>query len=169
MQNALGVPANLVNDVIDIAKKEYDRELSDWEFANETQLINRAVSFMNQGIDITGALTQVTNDSAEAGYTLSEKLKNKIKTEANRIYTERQEDRERSQEEADSLLKTQFVNELEKNAAVLAAVRRGDEAAIMSAFTVALNQAPDRIKSAILADRDGIVQRLTSANAAGSA
>ena len=31
----------------------------------------------------------------------------------------------------------------------------------MSAFTVALNQAPDRIKSAILADRDGIVQRLT--------
>ena len=102
LQNALGVPANLVNDVIDIAKKEYDRELSDWEFANETQLINRAVSFMNQGIDITGALTQVTNDSAEAGYTLSEKLKNKIKTEANRIYTERQEDRERSQEEADS-------------------------------------------------------------------
>ena len=161
LQNTLGVPANLINDVIDIAKKEYGRELSDWEFANETQLIERAVTFMNKGMDITGALTQVTNDSAEAGYTLSEKLKNKIKTEANRIYSERQEDRERSQDEADSLLKTQFVNEVEKNAAVLAAIRRGDEAAIMSAFTVALNQAPDRIKAAILADRDGIVQRLT--------
>ena len=75
---------------------------------------------MNQGIDITGALTG-NKRLRKAGYTLSEKLKNKIKTKQI-VYMQSVKDRKA--EEADSLLKTQFVNELEKNAAVLAQLFR---------------------------------------------
>lgn len=163
LQNTYGIPSNMVDGVIAAAKKQYAQEQATFEFNNETALINRAVAFMNEGVDITDALTSISLDTENKfGFALSDDLKNKIQTEATRIYNRREEEQKQADNDRIGGLMATAIENIRNNVDFRTAVFTGNPQTIQDAFDKAVARAPADVQDKLKEQQDSLVAEIVN-------
>ena len=163
LQNTYGIPSNMVNGVIDAAKKQYAQEQATFEFNNETALINRAVTFMNEGVDITDALTSISLETENKfGFALSDDLKSKIQAEATRIYNRREEEQTQADNDRIGGLMANAIENIRNNVDFRTAVFTGNPQTIQDAFDKAVARAPADVQEKLKEQQDSLVAEIVN-------
>ena len=153
----------MVDGVIAAAKKQYAQEQATFEFNNETALINRAVAFMNDGVDITDALTSISLDTENKfGFALSDDLKNKIQTEATRIYNRREEEQKQADNDRIGGLMANAIENIRNNVDFRTAVFTGNPQTIQDAFDKAVARAPADVQDKLKEQQDSLVAEIVN-------
>ncbi len=125
LKNTYMVPDNLLDGVIEMARTKYNMNQHDWKNQNQDRLRNIALNELEAGRP-DGVKSVLTEDAKLYGYELDEDYVNSLADDAQRIYDERQKDRENARDLKVTEMKIGFKSALDNNQMFANAIRIGN-------------------------------------------
>ena len=126
IQQYLKIPTQLIEPVRKAIKNEYDQTKAKFQFDNKRTLVADLVAEMERGGDPKVLADTFKTDASAMGITLDDSYVNELQVEAERIFNQRQEDR---QDEKDNRISSALVNwktAIMNDPAFVEAVRSGN-------------------------------------------